>query len=364
MRRRARAITGWISLAVVACGLTFWAGRVTLTTPEVETGSTSEPTYRVINESIGRTLSLPVTATWESVPLATGAGSGTVTSIDVASGDVVQPGDVLYSVDLRPVTVLRGDVPAFRQMSVGLKGADVRQLQEFLRDSGYLRVRSVGGSFGDATARAVAAWQRDLGIEDDGIVRSGDVLFAREIPSRVTLAEEMLPGAQVAPGQVVARALAAEPVFTMKLTSDQVSMIPVDATVAIRSSDAEWRATIGSQTISDDGSVVAQLVPAEGDSICGSGCSGVPYGPDPAIFDSEVAIVAPAEGPAVPLSAIQTHADGTAFVVRADGEQVAVTIRTEGDGRAVVDGVAIGDEILLFGVDESGNQASESEKDT
>ncbi len=51
-------------------------------------------------------------------------------------------------------------------------------------------------------------------------------------------------------------------------------------------------------------------------------------------------------------------------MVRADGEQVAVTIRTEGDGRAVVDGVAIGDEILLFGVDESGNQAPESEKDT
>ena len=55
------------------------------------------------------------------------------------NGDRVDCGDVLYRVDDRPVLLLCGTVPAYRDLHVGVKGRDVRQLN---RDLGVNRSKA------------------------------------------------------------------------------------------------------------------------------------------------------------------------------------------------------------------------------
>ena len=49
------------------------------------------------------------------------------------------------------------------------KGAEVRQLQQQLADQGYLNKGGVDGSFGGSTETALKKFQRDQGLEPDGI---------------------------------------------------------------------------------------------------------------------------------------------------------------------------------------------------
>jgi hypothetical protein len=70
-------------------------------------------------------------------------------------GDQLEEGDVLLTVSGRPVFVLKGDVPAYRDLFPGLAGEDVRQLEAALE-----RLRfapgPVDGVFDEETAAAVA----------------------------------------------------------------------------------------------------------------------------------------------------------------------------------------------------------------
>lgn len=61
---------------------------------------------------------------------------GTVTALPKA-GAVVERGQALYSVGNRPVTLLYGDLPAWRRLGAGMAdGPDVRQLEQNLSRSG------------------------------------------------------------------------------------------------------------------------------------------------------------------------------------------------------------------------------------
>ncbi|GAA1415456.1 hypothetical protein ACFQZ4_25790 [Catellatospora coxensis] len=62
-----------------------------------------------------------------------GASKIVVTRLKVAIGSQVRSGDVLMEVSGRPLIVLPGQFPAFRDLQRGDTGPDVRQLQEALR---------------------------------------------------------------------------------------------------------------------------------------------------------------------------------------------------------------------------------------
>jgi hypothetical protein len=61
---------------------------------------------------------------------------GTYTELP-GEGDKVDCGDVLYRVDDRPVLLLCGTVPAYRDLRRGDAGNDVRQLNANLHELGY-----------------------------------------------------------------------------------------------------------------------------------------------------------------------------------------------------------------------------------
>lgn len=111
----------------------------------------------------------------EPVELAA-AGGGTITWLPEV-GDVVKRGQPLYRVNERPVILLYGSLPAYRQLTVGVEGADVEQLEKNLEQLGYTGF-TVDRYYTDGTAAAVASWQQDTGQDETSVVEPGQVSYA------------------------------------------------------------------------------------------------------------------------------------------------------------------------------------------
>ena len=87
--------------------------------------------------------------------------AGVVSATPRAVGEALPWCAPLVEVSGRPVLVLHGDLPAWRDLTVGDTGSDVRQLQAALRECGSDVL--VDGVFGEYTARAVKALYADAG---------------------------------------------------------------------------------------------------------------------------------------------------------------------------------------------------------
>lgn len=101
---------------------------------------------------------------------------GTVTWLP-KPGDTVTRGEPLYRVDELAVALLYGTLPAYRPLSVGAEGADVRQLEENLVALGYRGV-SVDTKFTEGTATALRQWQGKLGRQRTGVLDPAEVAYA------------------------------------------------------------------------------------------------------------------------------------------------------------------------------------------
>jgi hypothetical protein len=96
------------------------------------------------------------------------------------NGDKVGCGGVLYRVDDKPVVLLCGTVPAYRDLHVGAKGRDVRQLNR------NLHVRGAGDAFTTKTEQALEVLQRKKGIGVTGRLAIEDAVF---LPEAVRIAK-------------------------------------------------------------------------------------------------------------------------------------------------------------------------------
>ena len=104
---------------------------------------------------------------------------GTITWLP-EEGAVVRRGQALYRVDGKPVQLLYGKLPAWRELSVGVDdGPDVRQLERNLVALGYdpNRVITVDDHFTGATGAAVRRWQEAVGLDQTGAVKPGDAVW-------------------------------------------------------------------------------------------------------------------------------------------------------------------------------------------
>ena len=106
-------------------------------------------------------------------------------------GDVVDCGDVLYRVAGEPVRLLCGSVPAYRDLSYGMTGADVRQLNRALGvDS---------DTFDSETADALGEASLELG---EAVFLPGPLRVSRV---SATLGTAARPGAPIAEATTTAR---------------------------------------------------------------------------------------------------------------------------------------------------------------
>jgi len=93
------------------------------------------------------------------------------------SGAVVGVGQTLYEVDGRPVIAVAGSRPFWRELRSGMTdGPDVQQLEQALVDLGYGAKVTVDTHFTSATAAAVKAWQKALGLDRTGVIGLGDIV--------------------------------------------------------------------------------------------------------------------------------------------------------------------------------------------
>jgi len=113
--------------------------------------------------------------------------NGVVTWLPPA-GQVVRRGQDLYRLAGQPVTLLYGQVPAWRSFVPGMTpGADVRELDENLVALGFDPGHQItpGDQTGWATTAAIELWQQAHGLVVTGSIPLGEVVF---LPGSVQVA--------------------------------------------------------------------------------------------------------------------------------------------------------------------------------
>jgi hypothetical protein len=184
-------IVGGVAIVVVAAAVT--AGFV-LTNGDGEPaaatadGDTTTPRQLVTVEQrdLRRTETLKGTSGHgEPTPLVL-AADGTLTALPKA-GDVIQDGQQIVAVDGRPIIAMQGPLPMWRALGPAVSdGTDVLQLEYALAVLGYAQRYgvTVDEDWTSATTRAVKAFQRDHGQDDDGAIDVGDIVW---IPAPVRI---------------------------------------------------------------------------------------------------------------------------------------------------------------------------------
>lgn len=338
-----------LALAAVAAAA-FWAGRVALAPPTDPLANDVRPvTYEVVEQTLGRSIQVAAVAEWESRPLGRAWVEGIVTSVDFAPGDAVDAGDILFTVNLRPVVVAEGDVPAFRDLQLGDTGPDVAQLQTLLAQLGFLDGEP-DGQFGDSVLAAVRAWQDSIQVDDDGIVRQGDLLFAPRLPVRVVATSALEVGVVLVGGEVVVNGLSSEPSVVVPLTIDQRNLVPLSGSVRLTYPDGVWEAVIARAVETSEqgvGRLDLVLEAPEGGPLCGQECAEwiPPLGTTD--FAAEVVVVPEVTGPVVPVAAIVTDPGGAQSVQLVGGEKVPIEVLASTGALAVVSGIEPGDLVVL-----------------
>lgn len=348
--RRASLLLGGVGLVALG-GVATWAGAAIFAPPsDVPTPSTNA-FVKVVEGTVGSTVKLNSTAEWPSAPAATNAAAGVVTSVDFPVGQLAQSGDVLYTVDLEPIVLAQGAVPSFRDLSPGMEGADVEQLQELLADEGLLRFRP-DGDFGDATEKAVKRWEKDvLGLDPTGVVPVGRIVFVEALPNRITLDASLIrKGARLGGGEEVLKTLSAEPTFALPVSDAQASLIAEGNEVRLTPPEGgdPWIAVVGGQQTNADGSLSYALSPSDSGSICQAECAQVPTSQQ-TLLASEVVTVAEVSGAVVPTAALETNASGDTEVVGVEGKRYAVKVVSSARGDSLVEGVPVGTDVRLPG---------------
>ncbi len=344
-RRTGRFLVLLLALAL-AVGAGWWAGRATLTSQDdqgASDGSSAEVVWaEATQSSVGRSLPLSTTLRQPSEVVAVNGLSGVVTAV---SPGEVGAGDTVYAVAGMPVRVVEGDMPFYRELAEGVQGQDVAQLQGALVELGYLQV-GADGEFGPSTVVAVQAWQEELGLAETGQVPLGELVALASLPTVVQLGEQVASGRRVGGGEEAVLAPTGEREFVLVVTAEQARLIPAEAMVEVTWQEQTWSAVIAGSSQDEFGSTEFELAAPDGGPVCGEECGTLP-GDAQVTLRSEVVIVPPVEGVGVPAAAVQTRADGTAYVVTEAGEQE-VTVRGSGQGIAIVDGVEAGTRVQVL----------------
>lgn len=316
-----------------------WAASTVLAPPADVFEGTSFTYVDVVPGEVGSSINLNTAANWVLVPVGTNQAVGTVTGVSVTPGQEVGAGTTLYSVNLRPVVIAQGDVPAFRALEQGSVGADVAQLQQTLAALGFYQGLP-SGTFAVGTTTAVKAWQKTLGVPQDGVVQSGDVVFVPTLPTRVALDPKMVNrGAVLAGGEPVVSGLPQAPVFTVPVSETQTALLPTGTRVEVTApAGGVWEGFVTDRVEDETAGITVNLAGKDGATLCGDECAEIPV-EGQTLLSSQIVTVETVAGLTVPSAALLSAADGTVSVVDEAGVAHPVTVTTSARGISVIEGV-------------------------
>lgn len=293
------------------------------------------------------------------------AGSGVVTDVRVKTGDTVNGGQVLMEISGRPVFVLRGAVPAYRDLRPGSAGKDAEQLRQAPAAVGLKTDGDPPGSYGNATRDAVAALYGRLGYvapqasADDGkpipgsgvMLPASEVVFLGEFPGRVNAVNARVGGPVKDRSVSIS---AGEPVVRGALAPHDKGLVRtgMPVKVLIEGTGAEIAATVRSVADSPTDRKTAE---GEGKSTGQARTYELLVSPakrlDPKLAGRDVRLTneaAASDGAVlvVPVTAVSAGADGktAVTVVEPDGAKRRIEVRAglTGDGYVEVAPVAGG----------------------
>ncbi len=172
-------------------------------------------------------------------------------------GEVVESGDVFARIDEAPVVVLEGSVPMYRVLRSGVEGEDVLQLEEALVALGYDPdgTVTVDEEYTSATTDLVERWQEALGLSETGRVAPGEVFFA-PLPAQV-LGQQAVVGAVVSSTTPIIQASGGDPLSGSDVIQLERALEalghdpgPVDGVYDLDTASAveEWTSTIQMNT--------------------------------------------------------------------------------------------------------------------
>jgi multidrug efflux system membrane fusion protein len=267
--------------------------------------------------------------------------SGTVTAL-AAEGAKVTRGKALYRIDDDPVVLLYGSLPAYRTLSSGDTGRDVKQFEKNLWALGY-RGFTVDRTYTSATADAVRDWQDDLGLAETGRVDPARIVVA---PGAVRVSSRSAsPGDAAQPGTALLDTTGTGRVATVQLEIADQRLARKGAAVRVTlpdGKDVAGRIT-GVETV---------VTPAEGQQEASTSLSvtiGFAKAPD-GLDQAAVSVVFTASKRpdvlTVPVAALLALAEGGYGLQIVDGSStrvVAVTTGLFADGRVEVSGGGITD---------------------
>jgi peptidoglycan hydrolase-like protein with peptidoglycan-binding domain len=228
MRRRTALAAGVAAVAAGGLGGWRWLDRSDAAT--TATAGVAAATAEISRADLSAREQVPGTmgylGDWQLVH----PGPPGVLTAVAAPATVVTRGQRLYEVDGRPVVLLYGTRPVWREFRPGMTpGEDVRQLKQNLAALGFTGDRP-DNRFTAATAGAVRRWQQRLGQPRTGRLALGSLVFA---PGPVRVVEALVPaGAQVV-GRPLLRASSTRRAITVALPTDRQGQVRVAAPVEV-----------------------------------------------------------------------------------------------------------------------------------
>nr|AFI57020.1 QmnK [Amycolatopsis orientalis] len=224
----------FIAVPVVVAGA---VTAVVLTTgrpaPPAGAGQAATNTAQVSVRDLSRTETMNGVIAYRDERDLPSAKGGIVTML-AGVGETVKSGGVLMRVDERPVVLLNGTIPAYRDLGPGITdGPDVAQLEEALVNLGYGKKSSTypDAHWNSVTTTALKKYQEDVGAVIDGTASLGDIVFT---PGDVRIAKRNTTvGAPVVPGQAVVTASSTERLVTVDLDPVNRDLVTVGAAVKV-----------------------------------------------------------------------------------------------------------------------------------
>jgi peptidoglycan hydrolase-like protein with peptidoglycan-binding domain len=252
-RRRRWVTRAVIGVAVVLVGATAAVAAVGLDWSR-ETDETARDrlpaTAPVTRQTLVETKSESGELSYDAPVTVSARATGTLTGV-AGVGTVIQRGQALFRIDDKPVILLIGTLPAYRALSSGTEGADVKQFETNLAALGYDGF-TVDEEYTGSTASAVREWQEDLGIDETGVVDLGRVVFAAAA-LRVD-AQSASVGAAVQASTAVLSCTGTARVATVELDIGDARLAPVGAAVEVSLPNGKKSAgkVVAAETVVDD----------------------------------------------------------------------------------------------------------------
>lgn len=328
--RRALLFLVWLATVVASVGVGGLVAR-----NETQGQLVTAPTVTAVVErrAVERTVGINGTVAIDTQEVR-GPTKGRITEWLVEPGDSVSEGDVLALVDERPLIVLSGSIPAYRDVSRGDIGRDVAQIQAALERLGYDPGR-LDGQYGSTTEMALWELYRDRGFEPPtvdrhAVILQGEFTIVAQLPAIVTSLSVPL-GSDVA-GSVATFALGPA-VIEVPFDPSEIELpirffLPAGPTVlepgAVVGTEEGWRRRYVLLDSLPDGTVVT----------------------------GRVILAAVADALVLPASAVRSNPAGEPFVVLESGREARIDVLFAGDDgvafESVDGGVTEGDRIILF----------------